>query len=124
MLFAVGDAQLQQACCAPTACTAWPCTCRWLHLPTFQAYYQFAGLLLVVLPVAFGALAYVNKRPGQVGWQPAVTVYSVQLGQQVAAAVYNLLMVVHLGVKQLPKSCSDSRSAEFATGVAPDAASA
>jgi hypothetical protein len=41
-------------------------TRRWLHLPTFQAYYQFAGLLLVVLPIVFGVLAYLNKRPGQV----------------------------------------------------------
>jgi hypothetical protein len=40
----------------------------WLHLPTFQAYYQAAGVLLVVLPIIFGALAYVNKRPGQVGY--------------------------------------------------------
>jgi hypothetical protein len=53
--------------------SALPPTCRWLHLPTFQAYYQFAGLLLVVLPVIFGVLGYVNKRPGQVCGQPAVT---------------------------------------------------
>lgn len=40
---------------------------RWLHLPTFQAYYKFSGVLLVALPVIFGVLAYVNRRPGQVG---------------------------------------------------------
>lgn len=38
----------------------------WLHLPTFQAYYQIAELGLVVLPIVFGALAYYNRRPGQV----------------------------------------------------------
>lgn len=38
----------------------------WLHLPTFQAYYQTAELGLVVLPIVFGALAYYNRRPGQV----------------------------------------------------------
>lgn len=43
------------------------CCGRWLHLPAVQPYYQFSGLLLLVLPVAFGALAYINKRPGQVG---------------------------------------------------------
>jgi hypothetical protein len=44
----------------------------WLHLPTFQAYYQVAELGLVVLPIVFGALAYYNRRPGQVCAQQGI----------------------------------------------------
>jgi hypothetical protein len=62
--------ELLDSICLPHSTQLTPanavCLCRWLHLPTFQVYYQAAGLLLVVVPIVFGALAYANRRPGQV----------------------------------------------------------
>lgn len=38
----------------------------WTHIPAGQAYYQLCNFLLVVVPVVFGVLAYLNKHPFEV----------------------------------------------------------
>eukprot|EP00882_Tetradesmus_deserticola_P000159 GHRQ01000180.1.p1 GENE.GHRQ01000180.1~~GHRQ01000180.1.p1 ORF type:complete len:309 (+),score=87.76 GHRQ01000180.1:165-1091(+) len=37
----------------------------WLHLPVSSSYYQLARWVLIATPFAFGVLAYVKRRPGQ-----------------------------------------------------------